>query len=66
MNKKGRKPKKVEQIDIDSGEFVGLYDSVAEAAKDNYITEETIRKAICKQDGRLPKYQLCFRFVEEV
>ena len=50
MNRKGRKPKRVEQIDIDSGEFIDLYDSVAENEKSDCMfsrLRRSCRNVVC-------------------
>ena len=57
--------KKVVQLDYETGEFIDEYDSVSDAAYDNYIdNEDSIRKAIYHRKGFMSKHKLRFKYKE--
>lgn len=51
---------KVKQYDLETGELLGEYNSVYEAAEDNYIDHKTIRNAVKKYNGISKKYKWRF------
>ena len=62
----GRIPRKVTQLDIQTGEVIAVYSSMAEATDATGLESETmIRKALIRTDGVLKKYGLRFRYFEE-
>lgn len=42
---------KINQLDFDTGEIIDTYNSVMEAALDNYIDDSTLRRALKKRNG---------------
>lgn len=62
----GRIPRKVTQLDIQTGEVIAVYSSMAEATDATGLESETmIRKALMRTNGVLKKYGLRFRYYEE-
>ena len=55
----GRK-KKVRQLDYDTGEHIGEYESVEEAAYDNFITRESLNRAFLRNNGYMHLLKLRF------
>lgn len=55
----GRK-KKVRQLDYDTGEYIGEYESVEEAAYDNFITRESLNRAFLRNNGYMHLLRLRF------
>lgn len=55
----GRK-KKVRQLDYDTGEYIGEYESVEEAAYDNFITRESLNRAFLRNNGYMHLLKLRF------
>jgi len=49
--KRGRKTRKVEQIDIETGKTIEIYDNIHEAAYDNYLTDSSIYNAMSMRKG---------------
>ncbi len=56
--------KPVRQLDYDTGEVIGIYSSLQEAADDNSIEPVSIRSAL-KKDGRLKVKKLRFELITE-
>lgn len=54
--------KKVVQIDYYTGEYIDEYNSIKEAAEDNYISTASISKTLNRGDGKLNKLKLAFKF----
>ena len=59
----GRK-KKVRQLDYDTGEYIGEYESVEEAAHDNFITRESLNRAFLRNNGYMHLLKLRFEKTE--
>ena len=63
-NRKGMNGKKVKMYDLDTNEFVGEYESVADAAYDNFTNTQTIFHALKVNGGKM-KYKGCrFEYAE--
>lgn len=62
----GRKPKKITQLDIETGEIIAIHKSITKAAEATGLeNEEIIRRALCRTNGVLRKYMLMFRYFRE-
>lgn len=54
--------KKVRQLDYDTGEEIEVYNSITEAAWDNYVGYETLAEALRKKCGILSEKKLRFEY----
>ena len=59
----GRKQKRIKQVDYYTREEIEVYESMAIAAFDNYITERAISFAINHNDGKIDNKELRFEVV---
>lgn len=55
--------KQIRQVDIDTGEEIEVYDSILEAAEDNYIDRERLSVALRKKGGVIKTLELKFEYV---
>lgn len=53
----------VRQLDYETGEVIEIYNNMEEAALDNFISLEALKKALSKRDGCMPIVKLRFEFV---
>lgn len=66
INMAGRTPKKVTQLDIETGKIIAIHKSISKAAEATGLeNEEMIRRALCRTNGVLQKYILRFRYFKE-
>lgn len=56
--------KRVRQIDIETNEEIEIYDSVTEAAEDNWMTYTTLSDALRNKNGILKIRKLKFEWIE--
>ena len=62
----GRNPRKLTELDFETGEVVAIHDSIANATDETGLESEAmIRKALMRTGGVLAKYKLRFRYFEE-
>ncbi len=54
--------KKVKQLDYFTGELVEEYNSISDAAYDNWLNERTVYKALNKRNGFIHSLSLRFEF----
>ncbi len=55
----------VRQLDYESGEKIFDYDSIAEAAEDNYLDRDELSKALRLFDGYIHKRELRFMYINK-
>ncbi|MDD3393805.1 MAG: hypothetical protein PHG19_04075 [Anaerotignum sp.] len=61
------KKQKIEQLDFDTGEVVGTYNSITEASKDNWVERDYLTRMLRKgnDEAVFDKKKLLFRRVTE-
>lgn len=55
---------KVKQLDYYTGELIHVYNSISEAADDNWMGRANFYKIINKQNGYMARRKLRFEFVD--
>lgn len=54
--------KKINQIDIETGEVIETYNSIIDAAEDNYLSFEAVSVALRKRNGEIRSKGLKFEY----
>lgn len=57
------KAKRVRQVDFYTGEFIDEYESISEAARDNFLKVDSLQKALKKNNGRMAYKELKFEII---
>lgn len=55
--------KKIRQLDYETGEEVEVYNSITEAAEDNWMRIDVLSEALRKKNGVLKEKKLRFEYV---
>lgn len=55
--------KKVRQLDYYTGEVIETYNSIREAARDNFCDITSVQKALWSRNGVMPLKELKFEYV---
>ena len=64
INMAGRKPIRVRQVDYETNEFIEEYDTIEDAAYDNYIDRKMLVFAVFHNQGKIDRLGLKFEYIK--
>lgn len=60
----GRRPTRVRQVDYETNEVIEEYDTIEEAAYDNYIDRKMLAFAVLHNQGKIDRLRLKFEYIK--